>query len=367
MKTDKTSKIILKTQLKTGMTIYQNLKDKRRICDTRYIGEPSTDRFTPHKYTEADGKLLLKKPERDFVILNITDPHYSDYDKRFFYAFHAEETIKKLVKETDPDLITVTGDIVCGQSGVYSIDRFCDLLESFGIPWAPVFGNHDDETNCDLNYLGDRFLSCGHCLFRKGDPAMGAGNYILHIAEQRENGAFNYIESMLMMYHKDGHPNDKQKEWFSWAAEGIKKLSDNKAEVSIWMHIPLPEYQYAFNEAYDEAAGGWRASFEAAGEIHERICCERRDGLPYQRGFFDLIKASGNTKQVFCGHEHLNDFSLLYQGVRLTYLLKVGKGSGAGFGLNGCSVIRIGSNGIKRISHRAYNGIKTYNKADIIL
>ena len=31
------------------------------------------------------------------------------------------------------------------------------------------------------------------------------------------------------------------------------------------------------------------------------------------------MKSLGSTKAIFCGHDHLNDFSVLYEGVRYTY------------------------------------------------
>ena len=33
-----------------------------------------------------------------------------------------------------------------------------------------------------------------------------------------------------------------------------------------------------------------------------------------------------STKNVICGHEHKNNFSVLYRGVRLTYATKTGDG-----------------------------------------
>ena len=61
------------------------------------------------------------------------------------------------------------------------------------------------------------------------------------------------------------------------------------------------------------------------------------------------MKKAGTVKYVFCGHEHLIDFSILYQGIRLTYAMKVGPASGGGFGLNGGTEIRIGDKGIYKI------------------
>ena len=94
---------------------------------------------------------LEKDPERDFVILNITDPHLSDTGYRVKETPLMFKTVEALIHEIQPDLITVTGDIVCDDATYHSIRRFTDFMESFDIPWAPIFGNHDDEGNCDLS------------------------------------------------------------------------------------------------------------------------------------------------------------------------------------------------------------------------
>ena len=139
----------------------------------------------------------------------------------------------------------VSGDIVCTDSNVYSIRRITDLMESFGIPWAPMFGNHDDEGNCDKNFLADIMMSGPNCIMSKGDPEMGVGNYIVNIAEDNDNGTLNIIESLIIM---DCRAPDRKKqiEWFRWAADGINTLTENSAEISIITHIPLYEYQLAY-------------------------------------------------------------------------------------------------------------------------
>ena len=361
-------------------TVYSNEFDKMRagysgiinaylkkntLLNTQFVGRPSDETFLMHPYSAADAFTLKKSADRDFIILNFTDPHFADLDVRTWMAIPASHTIRRLVKEIKPDLITVTGDIICSKSGIYSIQRFCKLMESFGIPWAPIFGNHDNETNCDLNFISDLFLKCEHCLFQKGDPEMGWGNYVIHIVEEQQDGKQQIVQALIMMYHKDGYPKEKQLSWFSWASEGIKNLSQGKADVAVMLHIPLPEYQFAYDASFDADKNAWRPGSGAFGEKHETICCERKDGQPVQRGFFDSIKASANITQVLCGHEHLNDFSVVYDGIRLTYLLKVGKGSGGGFGLNGGSILRIGNHGLSSITHRAVNLFRSYDKEHI--
>ena len=93
---------------------------------------------------------LEKDPERDFVILNITDVHLADIGERVKQGNETLKTLDALIRDVNPDLITVTGDIVCEDATYHSIRRFTDFMESFDLPWAPIFGNHDDEGNCDL-------------------------------------------------------------------------------------------------------------------------------------------------------------------------------------------------------------------------
>ncbi len=331
------------------------LSEKEKITDESYEGIESEEYWDGHEFSFEDITVLKKEKDKDFIVLNIADTHFSDYDERAVFAFGGEATIKRMVSEIKPDLITLSGDLVCSESTVYSIKRLTDLFESFGIPWAPVFGNHDGEGNCDLNYLADIMMKAPNCLFKKGDSEMGVGNYIIGVAETDENGNDSLVEAFVMMDSHHTQPNEKQQQWYSWAADGISKLSGEKAEVSLMMHIPIPEYQYAYDLAWDTQTNAWKSEYNAFGEKHEEICCEKADGVPVQRGFFDLIKKSGNTKYVFCGHEHLNNFSIEYEGVRLTYMLKLGWGSGFRFGFNGGTLITVGNDGIKEIAHKTYS------------
>ncbi len=331
------------------------LTQKSEIISGEYTGEVSDDKWSADQEYNIEDTIVLKKDKnKDFIILNITDTHFSDYDYRAFTAFDVEAKLKTLVASVKPDLITLSGDIVCSdESTYYSIKRITDLFESFGIPWAPFFGNHDAEGNCDKNFLADIMMSAPNCIMQKGDPEMGVGNYIINIAEENENNSLNIVESIIIM---DCRPVDvnKQTDWFVWASEGINKISGNKAEISVMFHIPLAEYQYAYDASWDAENNCWRDGFNAYGECHESICYDNGpDGIPVRDGFFDKMKELGTAKYVFCGHEHLNNFSIEYEGIRLTYCMKIGMGSGYRFNFSGGTEIRVGAEGINRIMHKS--------------
>ena len=342
-------------QKQTGLSeAIDALKNKTEILEMKNEGEADGRSWSPTEAFRLEDTVILKKqPGREFTILNFSDTHFSDYDYRAWFAFEGEATMRRLVAETDPDLITLSGDLVCGDSTLYSMKRLTDLLESFGVPWAPIYGNHDDEANCDLNCLADIMMRSPHCVMQKGDARMGVGNYIISVCEEAADGALTLKEALVMMDSHHTQPNDLQQQWFSWAADGVNAYSGGTAEIALMMHIPLPDYQTAYDAAWNEQKNRWNDGFAAYGALHEKICCERdADGNPVDRGFFDIIRSKGTVKHVLCGHEHMNDFSIEYEGVRLTYMMKLGYGSGFQFGFNGCTVLRVGDRGICRLTHK---------------
>mgnify|MGYP003308884461 CR=1 FL=1 len=62
------------------------------------------------QFTENDYQVLVKNPEKDFVILNITDVQLSDDEVYGEMGARSNAIITKLVEDTQPDLITLTGD-----------------------------------------------------------------------------------------------------------------------------------------------------------------------------------------------------------------------------------------------------------------
>ncbi|MBE6658052.1 MAG: hypothetical protein E7604_06360 [Ruminococcaceae bacterium] len=336
-----------------------------KAAQKKFTGTPVSETDIARNADLLWAHTLEKDPERDFVILNITDPHLSDIGYRVKETPEMLKTVEALIREVQPDLITVTGDIVCDDATYHSICRFTDFMESFDIPWAPIFGNHDDEGNCDLAFLADTMLRSPHCIMKKGDPAMGVGNYVICITEEGRT-----VTALFMMDSHHGLVNAQQMDWFSSLASQLNEETEGAAEIAVFLHVPTAEYEYAYNAAYDPETKTYRDGYGAFGEKYEEVCCARRDGLPYEEGFFARLKDAGCVKHILCGHEHMNDFSVLWDGIRLTYTMKVGKSSGYQPGFDGGTVITVGRGGIKRITHKTRKNDQTrefYNLEDKFL
>lgn len=306
-------------------------------------------------YTEDYAVELEKNPGEDFVILNLTDIQLSFGEEYGYPGKLAKATVDKLVEETDPDLITVTGD------NAWSLDSYNDMikmLDGYGIPWAPVMGNHDGQGCISEKWCAARFVQAENCLFKFGPEGMGYGNYIINITE---NGSI--IHTLFMMdSHSDiqktningekgsgyDHFWPEQLKWYEWAVNGIKKTAGKTVESTVFMHIPVVEYKTAWEEAYDIDNSCYKQEYSSSsfGVNHEGVCC-----APKNNGFFALCKDLNSTKNMVCGHDHVNSSSILYDGIRLTYGIKCGKGCYWEEEMSGGTTISVGSDGSAAIEH----------------
>lgn len=94
------------------------------------------------EYTEADYKVI--QVDNEVNILQLTDIHYDASNNR------KEDTvklIKQVIENSGADMIALTGDW-CYYTPVgkkEKCEEIFDIIDSYGIPRAPIFGNRDAE------------------------------------------------------------------------------------------------------------------------------------------------------------------------------------------------------------------------------
>lgn len=72
--------------------------------------------------------------------------------------------------------------------------------------------------------------------------------------------------------------------------------------------VPMKEYMIAYDEAKGTDNRLWGFRFH------------KEDGTPaVDDQMFEKMVELGSTKGCFAGHDHMNNFSINYQGIRLTY------------------------------------------------
>lgn len=103
--------------------------------------------------------------------------------------------------------------------------------------------------------------------------------------------------------------------------ENIGRLSKQEGKLissMAFFHIPLQEYREAY-ELYESGSDRVKYFFGENGEtMIDKVCCS-----DYPSKLFDTAVELGSTKAMFCGHDHYNNLSVEYQGIRLTYGMSI--------------------------------------------
>lgn len=270
------------------------------------------------------------------VVLHLTDPQIVEEDdekkEQKCYRY-----IRETVEATDPDLILITGDLVYGRYDTTgeSLTELIAFMESFQIPWAPVFGNHDNESLMGVAWQCAQLENARNCYFRRGDCAKGNGNYTIGI---QQGGKLTRVFFMLdsggcsspsAQTLSDGGVmvgaglDSSQLKWIRSRAKTVLKHSP-EVKFSAAYHIQ----HYAFAEAY---------AHYTAGEPLQQVLPINVDLHPQKRagdfgylgrnlkggwdsfGDFQSLLKEYAFDSIFVGHEHCNSASVVHEGIRYQY------------------------------------------------
>ncbi len=290
----------------------------------------------------------------------------------------AINAVAAMVAAEKPDLVIVTGDVaypVPFQSLTFNNKTgaviFAELMEKLGVYWALSFGNHDTEMYsfytreeiCDLYTGGDY----PHCLLQAGpEDVSGVGNYVINV----KNTAGNITQSFFMLDSHSYTDNDyfgalwrydtiheDQVKWYENTLNSLTAENGGvKPESLAFFHIPLPEFKQAYIEWSDN---GFK---DTENVQYVRGYAGEHKGVIYSSahnyGFFDKVKELGSTKEIFCGHDHLNNLALDYNGIRMTYGYSVDYLAYVGImklGLQrGCTIIDVKPDGTHEVTLENY-------------
>ena len=112
--------------------------------------------------------------------------------------------------------------------------------------------------------------------------------------------------------------HDDQVEWY--AEEVIRLQEEEGRQISslAFFHIPLQQYRTAY-ELYMEGSDEVTYHF---GENKDSFM-HMFSLSAYDSTIFDKMVELGSTTGTFCGHDHYNNASITYRGIRLTYGMSI--------------------------------------------
>ena len=290
------------------------------------------------EYNEESGVYTITAAEDDFKILHLTDIHLGGSlfsytkDLRALQACYAE------IEYTHPDLVVVTGDMAFPM-GIMSLSlnntapvgQFAAFMRNLDIPWAFTYGNHDTESmasagTSELNdvYKALSYKTSGTLLYPYVQPEItGRSNQVIEVrnADGSLNTALFLIDSNSYTgagLNDYDYIHDDQVEWYESEVKRLNAEEGHTVASLMFFHIPLQQYRTAY-ELYESGSDEVTYYFGANGEkMIDKVCCS-----DYPSKIFDKILELGSTTGTFCGHDHYNNMSLGYKGVRLTYGMSI--------------------------------------------
>ncbi|KAK2594892.1 hypothetical protein QQS21_007391 [Conoideocrella luteorostrata] len=208
-----------------------------------------------------------------------------------------------------PDLVLLTGDqlhhdIPDSQTTLFKV--VAPMIER-SIPYAAVFGNHDDEGTYAMSRATQMELlqDLPFSLCQPGPEQIdGVGNYYLQIFDRAPS---KRPLSTLYLLDSHGQISDKvpflgyswikqsQIDWFTATSRALRQAREKDSPGSnlhmsmAFFHIPFPEY----GDRHLVMRGG-----------HRR---EPTEGPKLNSHFYDALSKEGIVA-VGCGHDHVNDF-----------------------------------------------------------
>jgi hypothetical protein len=240
--------------------------------------------------------------------------------------------IGEVLDREKPDLVILTGDnvhhnVLDTQTALFKV--VAPIIKR-QIPWAVVFGNHDDEGKWALsrkwcfvftNLHADKklagktqmeiFQDLPYSLCQSGPANVdGVGNYYLQII-----GAAPSTRPVATIYLLDSHgqiPNTAkvngnpdyepikqgQVGWFWSTSQALRKSREASGDTNsfhtsiVFQHIPLPEFG------------------DPKLIMHAGCRGEPTEGPSENTYFYDALVGAG-VSAMACGHDHVNDFCAL--------------------------------------------------------
>jgi metallophosphoesterase superfamily enzyme len=94
--------------------------------------------------------------------------------------------LSRMLAAEKPDLVVFTGDQLNGQGTSWDpksvLAKFAVAVTDMGIPWAAVFGNHDEENGIRKDEQMKLMKSMPYSLVQEGPKDVhGVGNYVLKV------------------------------------------------------------------------------------------------------------------------------------------------------------------------------------------
>lgn len=266
-----------------------------------------------YKTYEMSDYVLSLDYKDDFKILQLTDIHLANKDNLQKQLDFLDLTIS----DSNCDMIVMTGDLFTFADKALA-KKFFKFIDSYGVPWTCVFGNHDEQCYFSIEWLTSYLNNFGsNCYFKdiQDDDVFGNCNFVINLMDGNNiKEQLIFLDSNRYVYGEyTGYDyiKENQIKWYENMINYTKELNGGVVVPSVaFFHIPLPE----FDDAWDASQNGNPNAILEEGWKNENCCPPKKN-----THLFDKMLELGSTKAILVGHDHLNNFRILYKGIYLCY------------------------------------------------
>ena len=313
-------------------------------------------------------KILKTNQNGKFKLLMVSDIHAgARINPKMMKGFNA------LLDYTEPDAVLLGGDNVCvDRKSVdeaeykHMLSVIVEPVESRGIPWFHIFGNHDAEGGYSNEFQQTVYESFPNCISEKGpEEVSGVGNYVRTVYSSKTGEpVFNFWAmdshsentvmaekfglkgqaSRIRMPNPLGGFNSNHSSlyfdqvfWYYNRSAEMEKEFGRKIPGLLFIHVPPMEMNLIW------------ANPEETGMIgHKR---QEIFGASINSGILMACLQRGDIRGIYAGHEHLCEFEGTYCGIKMGYDAALGFNMSAHDDLRGGRLFEINEDGTWSTRH----------------
>lgn len=274
------------------------------------------------------------RPDGRLTVLQVSDPQDLVHVRRAMV-----QMLDRAYDLVRPDLVLFTGDNILGNHLLdarigtrqvaageeatrkamrASLHPILWPLQKRGIPFAMIYGNHDDRNLISKEAQAEMYRSYSMCLpMNETEPALDCDTYAIRLTD-----AQGRVRQVLWML--DSAWYDKASDrcfeavkpetvaWYRRESDALQAANDGEPVPSLlFLHIPLPQTYGLLQPCAADAPGAVQTPqgpmrldpAKAAGVLGEPPSVLKDDG-----GLYDAMLAQQNVRAVVTGHDHCNCF-----------------------------------------------------------
>ncbi len=280
-----------------------------------------------------------------FIILQVSDAQDMHIPRRGMFKM-----LNDVYDKVKPDMIVLTGDNILGnhindapignrknvktKSGTLkrmkkALGYLLNPIEKRKIPFAFVYGNHDDRNCITKKEQAEIYGSYEYCLpYNTDNDNIDCDTYNLPIYSSDSTEKIYNIWMIDSAGSDDNGENGYEYvkpetvEWYVNKSIELENENGGKPLMSLmFQHIPMPQTVQLFEECEENDKYAIKTR---SGKFY-RLNEEKATGFAFEYletvaedyGQFDAVRERGDVCAVVFGHDHLNNFTAEIDGVNI--------------------------------------------------